>query len=62
MVLRKNLYHQKKEVASWFYQLLSGHTITAPYVKEKLRKSEMDTCCWCESRRKQIRDHLSRNA
>jgi hypothetical protein len=55
---RKNLYYQKKEVTSWFYQLLLGHTITAPYLKEKLRKSEMDTCWWCKLGKKQIRDYL----
>jgi hypothetical protein len=58
MGLRKNLCHEKKEVASRFYQLLSGHAITAPYLKEKLRKSETDTCWWCESGKKQTRDHL----
>jgi hypothetical protein len=58
MGLRKNLHHEKKEVASRFHQLLLGHTITAPYLKEKLRKSEMDTYLWCESGRKQTRDHL----
>jgi hypothetical protein len=56
--LRKNLRHEKKEVASRFYQLLSGHAITAPYLKEKLRKSETDTCWWCESGKEQTIDHL----
>jgi hypothetical protein len=58
MGLGKNLRHEKKEVASRFYQLLSGHAITAPYLKQKLRISEMDTCWWCESGKKQTRDHL----
>jgi hypothetical protein len=58
MGLRKNLRHEKKEVSSQFYQLLSGHALTAPYLKEKLRKSETDTCWWCESGKKQTSDHL----
>jgi hypothetical protein len=58
MGLRKNQRHEKKKVASRFYQLLSGHDITAPYLKEKLRKSETDTCWWCESGKKQTRDHV----
>jgi hypothetical protein len=53
MGLRKNLHHEKKEVISQFYQLLSGHAIIAPYLKEKLRKLEIDTCWWCESGKKE---------
>jgi hypothetical protein len=56
--IRKSLRHEKKEVASRFYQLLTGHAITAPYPKEKLKKTKSDVCWWCESGRIQTRDHL----
>ncbi|KAI5788763.1 hypothetical protein FPQ18DRAFT_392212 [Pyronema domesticum] len=36
--------NEKKEVASRFYQLLTGHAVIAPYLKEKLKKTEFDAC------------------
>ncbi|KAI5784166.1 hypothetical protein FPQ18DRAFT_418351 [Pyronema domesticum] len=56
--IRKQLRHEKKEVASWFYQLLTGHAVISPYLKEKLKKSDSDICWWCESGRRQTRNHL----
>jgi hypothetical protein len=56
--LRKNLKHEKRATAARFYQLLSGHAITAPYLKEKLKKGDTDVCWWCESGKRQTREHL----
>lgn len=56
--MRKLLKNEKKEVASRFYQLLMGHAVIAPYLKEKLKKMESDVCWWCESGRRQTRELL----
>ena len=46
-----------KELASRFFQLASGHAMIAPFVKEKFKWIESDTCWWCGSER-QTREHL----
>ena len=45
-----------KEVASRFFQLISGHALTASFTKEKFGWLDSDTC-WCGSAR-QTRKHL----
>lgn len=56
--IRKNLRNERKGIASRYYQLLTGHAVVAPYLKEKLKKRDLDTCWWCDSGRRQTRDHL----
>jgi ribonuclease HI len=55
---RVKLRNEKKEVASRYYQFLTGHALTAPYLKEKLKKQDSDECWWCESGKRQTREHL----
>ena len=55
--IRKELRKAKKGVASRFFQLLSGHAMIAPFLKEKWKWTDSDRCWWCE-RGRQSRDHL----
>jgi hypothetical protein len=55
---RVQLRDVKKEVASRYYQFLTGHALTAPYLKEKHKKQDSDECWWCESGKRQTREHL----
>jgi hypothetical protein len=32
--------------------------LTAPYLKEKHKKQDSDECWWCESGKRQTREHL----
>jgi len=32
--------------------------LIAPFLKEKLKKSDSDQCWWCETGKRQTRDHL----
>lgn len=54
----KNLRNEKKGVAARYCQLMTGHAVIAPYLKEKLKKRDSDACWWCESGRRQTRDYL----
>ncbi|KAI5785716.1 hypothetical protein FPQ18DRAFT_394394 [Pyronema domesticum] len=56
--IRKNLKNERKEIASRYYQLLTGHAVITPYLKEKLGKRESDTSWWCNSGKRQTREHL----
>jgi ribonuclease HI len=56
--MRKNLKNEKKGVAARYYQLMTGHAIIVPYLKEKRRKRDSDMCWWCESGKRQTREHL----
>ena len=47
----------RKELASRFFQLASGHAMIAPFLKEKFGWVESDQCWWCGSGR-QSREHL----
>jgi hypothetical protein len=50
MRFRAKLRNEKKEeVASRYFKFLTGHALTAPYLKEKLKKRDSDECWWCES-------------
>lgn len=44
------------EVAARFFQLVSGHAMIAPFLKEKFRWINSDSC-WCDGGR-QSREHL----
>ena len=52
-ILRKT----PKALASRFFQLASGHALTAPFLKEKFGWIESDMCWWCTKSR-QTREHL----
>jgi len=54
---RKELKNERKAVTSRYYQLLTGHTLIAPFLKVKLKKTDSDQC-WCETDKRQTRDHL----
>ena len=45
-------------IAARYYQLLTGHALIAPFLKEKLKKTDSDQCWWCETGKRQTRDHL----
>ena len=51
------LRQASKELASLFFQLSSGHAMTAPFLKEKFGWVESDGCWWCGGGR-QTREHL----
>ena len=46
-----------KTLASRFFQLASGHAMTAPFLKDKFRWMDSDICWWC-SKGRQTREHL----
>ena len=47
----------RKSLASRFFQLMSGHAMIAPFLRDKFRWVESDQCWWCSSGR-QSREHL----
>ena len=51
------LWNAPKEIASRFFQLASGHTMIAPFLREKFGWVESDGCWWCGGGR-QTREHL----
>ena len=55
--IRGPLRGVEKRVASVFFQLLSGHAMIAPFLKEKWGWIDSDRCWWCNGGR-QSRDHL----
>ena len=55
--IRKELRKARKGVASRFFQLLSGHAMIAPFLKERWKWTDSDRCWWCGGGR-QGRDHL----
>ena len=55
--IRGPLRRVEKRVASVFFQLLSGHAMIAPFLKEKWGWIDSDKCWWCNGGR-QSRDHL----
>ena len=46
-----------KSLASRFFQLASGHAMTAPFLRDKYGWVDSDQCWWCSSGR-QSREHL----
>ena len=57
-VRRVQLRKTPKAIAARYFQLLSGHAAIGPYLKDKMRKTNDDTCWWCGGRKKQTRHHL----
>jgi len=55
---RKELKGERKAIASRYYQLLTGHALIAPFLNEKLKKTDSDQCWWREAGKRQTRDHL----
>jgi len=56
--LRSHLRREWKAVAARYYQLLTGHALIAPFMKERLKKVNSDQFWWCRSSRRQTREHL----
>ena len=54
--IRTQLRKAGKRVASRFFQLLSGHAMIAPFLKDRWGWTNTDRCWWCEKGR-QSRDH-----
>ena len=46
--LRPRLRRAAKSVAARFFQLLSGHAMMAPFLREKWGWTDSDRCWWCE--------------
>ena len=55
--IRPLLRRARKGVAAKFFQLLSGHAMIAPSLKERWGWTESDVCWWCGDGR-QSREHL----
>ena len=55
--IRTLLRTTRKGVASRFFQLLSGHAMIAPFLKDRWGWTDSDECWWCDGGR-QSRDHL----
>ena len=55
--MRKELGKTKKELASRFYQLLSGHAATAEHLR-RVGQADSDRCFQCELGAVQTRHHL----
>ena len=55
--MRKDLNRTRKELASRFYQMLSGHAATAEHLR-RVGQTESDTCFWCGTGERQTRYHL----
>ena len=55
--MRKELGKARKELASRFYQLLSGHAATADHL-QRVGQASSDRCFWCGSEAVQTRHHL----
>ena len=51
------LQRARKSLASRFFQLSSGHAMTAPFLRDKFGWVESDQCWWCDGGR-QSREHL----
>ena len=54
----RELKREGKAVASRYHQLLTGDTLIAPFLRDKLKKTDSDQCWWCETGKRQTRDHL----
>ena len=46
-VSRKQLRRERKSAASRYYQLMSGHAAIGPSLKDRIRKTDDDSCWWC---------------
>jgi hypothetical protein len=50
--IRKHLRSERKETATRYYQLMTGHAVIALYLKNKLKKRDLEECWWCQSGKK----------
>ncbi|KAI5783400.1 hypothetical protein FPQ18DRAFT_298663 [Pyronema domesticum] len=41
---RPKLHRIRKELASRYYQLMTGHAVVGPYLKHKIKTSDSETC------------------
>jgi hypothetical protein len=55
---RSELRHVPKALASRYYQLMSGHALITPYLKDKIHKADSDECWWCATGQRQTREHV----
>ena len=55
--MRQEIRGVRKELASRYYQLLSGHAATATHLR-RVGQASSDKCWWCESGERQTRLHL----
>ena len=55
--MRKALNRARKELASRFYQLLSGHAAVADHLK-RIGQAKSEDCFWCGTGERQTRFHL----
>ena len=55
--IRPALRGARKSVAARFYQLMSGHVMIAPFLRDRWGWIDTDKCWWCEEGR-QSREHL----
>ena len=55
--MRKELGKTHKELASRFYQLLSGHAAVGEHL-QRVGQADSDRCFWCGSGARQTRHHL----
>ena len=55
--IRPVLRTTRKRVAARFFQLLSGHPLITPFLRDRWGWIETDRCWWCEEGR-QSREHL----
>jgi predicted aldo/keto reductase-like oxidoreductase len=42
------LKNEQKGIVARHYQLLTGHAIIAPFLKEKLKQIDSGECWWCD--------------
>ena len=57
-VRHKLLRRTPKSVTSGYYQLLTGHAVIAPYLKDKIHRATDDRCWRCGGGKQQTRYHL----
>jgi hypothetical protein len=50
--------NEKKGPAVRYNQLMTGHAVTAPYLKNTLKKRDTEECSWCQSGKKESREDL----
>ena len=55
--MRKDLGKSRKELASRYYQLMSGHASVAEHL-QRIGQADSDKCFWCGSGAVQTRYHL----
>ena len=51
----------RKSIAQRYYQLLSGHAATGPFLHDRMsgpQRAESDECWWCNCGKRQSRHHL----